>query len=220
MGGYGSGHQGWAKPLTSAAIRLDLRCEPFRSALSAVGAYVVKWSRGSESVGGMVVESVFPVNGKPTELVMPLQVATFPTWPVVGPTVRLQLAWRPCPFGGHRAYVQCGHCHRPAVVLYLVRGGWRCRRCAGVVHPSTRQDDYYRALAKLAGTRRAMGYETWHGDGWEVPAVPGRRMRGTTWARLVARAKAEQLALWQAYERDCDGYLRSLTRLLGASSNG
>lgn len=224
MGGYGSGHQGRAKPLTSAAIRLDLRREPFRGAVQVPGAYIAQWNRGRESVGGMIVESVrgnhLTVDGKPAALVMPLAVSSSPTWPVVGPTVRLQLAWRPCPFGGHRAFVQCGHCQRPALVLYLVRGGWRCRRCAQVVHPSTRQDDFYRALAKLAGTRRAMGYEVWHGDGWEIPAVPGRRMRATTWERLTKQAKAEQRALWEAYERDCDGYVRSLTRLLGASSNG
>lgn len=220
MGGVGSGHQGTARPLTTTAIRLDLRREPFRSALSAVGAYVVRWSRGSESVGGMVVASVLPDVGKPTALVMPLQVSASPTWPVVGPTVRLPLAWRPCRFGGHRAFVQCGRCSRLAVVLYLARDGWRCRRCAGVVHPSTRRDDYYRALAKLAGVRRAMGYETWRGDGWAIPEVPGRRMRATTWQRLTEQAKREQLALWKAYERSTDSYLRSLTRLLGASSNG
>ena len=220
MGGVGSGHTGYAKQLTTTAIRLDLRCEPFRSALLAVGAYIVRWSRGSESVGGMVVASVLPDVGKPTALVMPLQVSASPTWPVVGPTVRLQLVWRPCRFGGHRAFVQCGRCSRLAVVLYLTRDGWRCRRCAGVVHPSTRQDDYYRALAKLAGVRRAMGYSEWHGDGWTIPPVPGRRMSGKTWRRLLDQAKREQLALWHAYERSTDSYLRSLTRLLGASSNG
>ena len=173
-----------------------------------------------ESVGAMVVASVLPDAGKPTALVMPLQVSASPTWPVVGPTVHLWLAWRPCRFGGHRAFVQCGRCSRQAVVLYLVRGDWRCRQCAEVVYPSTRQDDYYRALAKLAGVRRAMGYETWRGDGWEIPEVPGRRMRGTTWQRLTEQAKREQRALWEAYERGTDSYLRSLTRLLGASSNG
>ena len=219
MGGVGSGHQGTARPLTTTAIRLDLRCEPFRSALLAVGAYIVRWSRGSESVGGMVVESVLtgeqlPDVGKPTALVMPLQVSASPTWPVVGPTVRLQLAWRPCRFGGHRAFVQCGRCSRLAVVLYLTRDGWRCRRCAGVVHPSTRQDDYYRALAKLAGVRRAMGYSEWHGDGWTIPPQPGRLMRGTTWQRLVTEAKAAQMSLWLAYERSTVSYMSSLRRLL------
>ncbi len=219
MGGVGSGYQGWAKPLTNATVRLDLRREPFRAALKEAGAFIARWSRGSESVGGMVVASVHGGNqltddGKPTALVMPLAVSSSPTWPVVGPTVRLQLAWRPCPFGGHRAFVQCGRCSRLAVVLYLTRDGWRCRRCAGVVHPSTRQDAYYRHLAKLAGVRRAMGYETWNGDGWAVPEVPGRRMRATTWQRLTEQAKREQRALWEAYERATDGYMRSLTRLL------
>ena len=225
MGGYGSGYQGRAKPLTSAAIRLDLRREPFRGAAQVPGLYISQWNRGRESVGRMIVVSVrdgrqFPDIGKPSAFVVPLALSASATWSDVGQTVRLQLAWRPCPFGGHRAYVQCGHCQRPALVLYLVRGGWLCRRCAGVVHPSTRQDDYYRALAKLAGVRRAMGYATWHGDGWAIPEEPGRRMRATTWRRLTEQAKREQRALWEAYERDCDGYVRSLTRLLGASSNG
>ena len=220
MGGIGSGHTGYAQPLTSTAIRIDLRCEPFRSALSEVGAYIVRWSRGMKSVGVMVVASVLPDDGKPTALVVPLALSASPTWPVVGPTVQLQLARRPCPFGGHRAFVQCGRCSRLAVVLYLTGYGWRCRRCAGVVHPSTRQDDYYRALAKLAGVRRAMGYSEWHGDGWTIPPVPGRRMSGKTWRRLLDDAKREQRALWEAYERSTDSYLRTLTRLLGASSNG
>ena len=225
MGGYGSGHQGWAKPLTSTAIRLDLRREPFRGAVQVPGLYVSQWNRGRESVGKMIVVSVrggcqSPDVGKSAALVVPLALSASATWSDVGQTVRLQLAWRPCPFGGHRAFVQCPDCHRSALILYLVRGGWRCRRCAGLVHPSTRMDAFYRALAKLAGTRRAMGYETWHGDGWEVPSVPGRRMRVTTWRRLVLQAKREQYALWQAYESSCDSHLKSLTRLLGASSNG
>lgn len=221
MGGIGSGHQGTARPLTTTALRLDLRREPFRSALSDAGAYLVRWSRGRESVGGMILESRrVPDVGKPTVLVVPLTLLASPTWPVVESKMHLQLVWSACPFGGHRAFVQCPHCSRRAVVLYLARGSWRCRRCAGVVHPSTRQDDYYRALAKLAGVRRAMGYETWRGDGWAIPEVPGRRMRATTWQRLTEQAKREQLALWKAYERSTDSYLRSLTRLLGASSNG
>ena len=215
MGGVGSGHQGTARPLTTTAIRLDLRCEPFRSALSDAGAYIARWSRGRESVGGMILESRrVPDVGKPTVLVVPLTLLASPTWPVVEPKMHLQLVWSACPFGGHRAFVQCPHCSRRAVVLYLARGLWRCRRCAGVVHPSTRQDDYYRALAKLAGVRRAMGYSEWHGDGWTIPPQPGRLMRGTTWQRLVTEAKAAQMSLWLAYERSTVSYMSSLRRLL------
>lgn len=217
MGGIGSGHTGYAKPLTNTAIRIDLRCEPFRSALSEVGAYIVRWSRGGESVGAMIVASVLPVNGKPTALVVPLALSAAATWPVVGPTAHLQLTWRPCPFGGHRAYVQCGRCSRQAVVLFLARGSWCCRQCAGVIHPSTRQGDYDRHMAKLAGVRRKMGYQDWRGDGWTIPAVPGRRMRGSTWRHLVDQAKREQRAMWEAYERDSDGYIRSLNRLLSGA---
>lgn len=215
MGGVGSGYQGIARPLTSTAIRLDLRCEPFRSALSEVGAYIARWSRGPKSVGGMIVESRGVTDdGKPAVLVVPLALLASPTWPVVEPTMRLQLVWSACPFGGHRGFVQCPHCSRRAVLLYLARGSWLCRRCAGVVYPSTRQGDYDRALAKLAKVRRAMGYSEWHSDGWAIPPVPGRRMSGKTWRRLLDEAKREQLALWQAYEKASDGYFRSLTRLL------
>lgn len=218
MGGIGSGPQGGGRALTSTAIRLDLRREPFRSAVAGGGTFIARWSRGRELVGAVIVETTgLTDEGKPAALVVPLRLHSAPTWPVVGPTASLHLAWVPCRFGGHRAFVRCPHCSRQAVVLYLARGSWLCRRCAGVVHPSTRESDFDRALAKLAKTRRAMGYETWQASGWDIPSAPGRRMRAETWLRLSAQARADQLALWRAYERWLDVYMRTLARVLPAA---
>ena len=220
MGGVGSGHQGWARPLTSTTVRADLRREPFRTAARRAGAYVATWNRGREPIGSMIVESVAgQCDIAPTAaLVMPLMLSSLTMWPVPHKTVRLQLVWRSCPIGGQRPFIQCGHCSRLALVLYLVADSWRCRRCAGVVHPSTRQGDFDRSLARLAMIRCKMGYEDWRGDGWAIPDAPGRRMRRATWQRLVEQAREEQRALWEAYDRCQGNYFRTLTRLLAASS--
>jgi hypothetical protein len=71
----------------------------------------------------------------------------------------LQLAAVPCPFGGCRWLAVCAECGRRAAVLYLrPASGFECRRCANVVHPSTRADVATRAMSIAFRLRRELGF--------------------------------------------------------------
>lgn len=217
MGGIGSGYRPWARPLTSCAVRLDLRLEPFRSLLAKPCAVKTEWNANGRPIGGAVLASEWEEHapdGRPGCLLLPSELATPHAWPDWPGTCHVQLRWLPCPLGGHRAVMGCPRCPRWAVVLYLIRGAWQCRTCARLVHPSTRASDREAALLQLARIRRRMGYATWHlPEG--LPTKPGRPMRPGTWARLVEEGQAARRAWLEARDLEQERYFATLTRLLG-----
>lgn len=218
MGGIGSGKRSWKRPLTSGAVRLDIRQEPFRSLLTAPALQMATWHANGRPIGGAVMRSEADdsaPDGRPGCLVLPSELSTPPALTIGQGLCRVQLRWLPCPLGGHRAVMCCPRCPRRALVLYLFRGAWQCRTCARLVHPSTRADDHDAALLRLARIRRRMGYAVWTGKAWELPTSPGRPMRAATWARLVADGGAAARALHEAFMRQRLRYAKTLSRLLG-----
>ena len=67
-------------------------------------------------------------------------------------------------------------------VLYWQSWRWQCRKCAGLVHESTRQGDDSQAFAKVNKVRDALGW----GGGLASP-MGGRKkgMHWSTYARLM-----------------------------------
>lgn len=217
MGGIGSGYRSWKRPLTSRAVSLDLRLEPFRTLLARPRALVIEWSQNRRPIGEAVLVSKWEEHapdGRPGCLLLPSELSAPDARPVGQETCHVLLSWLPCPLGGHRAVMHCPRCPRRALVLYLFRGFWQCRTCARLVHPSTRASDKGAALLHLARIRRRMGYATWHiPEG--LPTTPGRPMRPATWARLVEEGQAARRAWWDAHMLEQERYAATLIRLLG-----
>jgi hypothetical protein len=74
------------------------------------------------------------------------------------------------------------------------RGGryFRCRQCHGLVHASTREPAYQRALDRAEGMRKRLGAE-W-GSAFEGAPLPPKppRMRWVTYRRLEAQYEEQQ----------------------------
>jgi hypothetical protein len=64
-----------------------------------------------------------------------------------------------------------------------------CRRCSGLLHPSTREGAVDRALARAVRLRRSLG-----GDGSLLEPFPARPsgMRRKTWLRLFLRSQRDE----------------------------
>ncbi|MGK3960065.1 hypothetical protein WMF38_44325 [Sorangium sp. So ce118] len=80
---------------------------------------------------------------------------------VLAGTLTLPLEATRVASGGLRLWARCPGCSARAVVLYLNAPGLRCRRCAGLAYPSTRQRPEERvleqALTRRAKARAALG---------------------------------------------------------------
>ena len=106
------------------------------------------------------------------------------TWAGVPVTVRL-VSSRPN-YGGARYWAACPSCSRRCAILYLVpierRAG--CRACLGLVHPSSREGAFDRAIRRMWRHRDKLGpvarqYPT------STPPKP-RWMRWRTYDRIRA----------------------------------
>jgi hypothetical protein len=84
-------------------------------------------------------------------------------------------------FGGSRVWWKCPCCHARVGVLYW-NWRWQCRKCAELVHPSTRQSESSLAYGKVNRARRKLGW----GGGLLSP-MAGRKkgMHRRTYARLM-----------------------------------
>lgn len=82
---------------------------------------------------------------------------------MVAPTGRLvaihevPLTWTACGWGGIRPWFLCPSCRRRAAVLYFGEA-LTCRRCAGLVYPSTREDATDLALRHVNALRARLGW--------------------------------------------------------------
>jgi DNA-directed RNA polymerase subunit RPC12/RpoP len=94
-------------------------------------------------------------------------------------------------FGGRRQWLTCLKCGRRCRKIY---GGryFRCRQCHGLVHASTREPAYQRALDRAEGMRKRLGAE-W-GSAFEGAPLPPKppRMRWVTYRRLEAQYEEQQ----------------------------
>jgi len=126
------------------------------------------------------------------------------------------LDWQACPYGGARPFMRCPACGRAVLVLYGVPF-FQCRRCAGVIHSSTRENGRDRTDAKIRALRRRMGDpDPWRGpaDGWHPRMKPGG-MHWLTWWRLCDQWRELIEAYHALWVADMEQLLAHVERLTG-----
>ena len=166
MGGFGSGRWQHGKPLTTQRKRLDIR-DLQREALGSMHAYL-RWRDGASASISFLddiiasVETRFP--GQATQ------------------TISIELDRTRLNYGGHRVWWRCPCCHARVGVLYRETWSWKCRKCAGLVHESTRQTEDSLAYARVNKIREKLGW----GGGLASPlGVRQKGMHWRTYARLM-----------------------------------
>ena len=182
MGGFGSGRWQKGKPLTSERMPPDIR-DMHRSSKGCGTAYE-PWHGGGnvyvwfqESVAN--VEARIP--GQPTQCQAIEMVRTKPT------------------FGGYRNWWKCPCCASRVGVLYWSGWRWQCRRCAGLVHESTRQTEDSLAYARVNKIRQKLG---WGGGLCSPMGGKPKGMHWRTYAKLMQElTEASLLAAGASAER-------------------
>ncbi|WP_437775963.1 hypothetical protein [Sorangium sp. So ce1097] len=118
---------------------------------------------------------------------------------VLAGTITVQLETTRVASSSLRLWARCPGCSARAAVLYLAAPGLRCRRCAGLVYPATRQRPEERvleqALARRTKARAALGA----GPDPREP-IPRRPpgVRSSTWARRLDELHEAQAAVQAA----------------------
>jgi hypothetical protein len=168
VGGYGSGGRNWGygRPLVE------------RATCVSIGALVRAW-RGASREARAARPSTL-IGGRIT---------------IGAHTVRM--VPRPMRFGGVRWYALCPCCDRRCLFLYLRARtpAVACRRCAGLVHASTRDDAVNLAVRRVMTLRaRLAATGAAERPGGPMPWKPPR-MRWKTYERLCAAVqRAERRA--------------------------
>ena len=166
MGGFGSGRWQHGKPLTTQRKRLDIR-DLQREALGSKYANL-RWRDEASVLISFAddiiasVETRFP--GQATQ------------------TISIELDRTRLNYGGHRVWWKCPCCSARVGLLYWEDWRWQCRKCAGLVHESTRQTDDSLAYARVNKIRERLGW----GGGLCSP-MGGRKkgMHFKTYVRLM-----------------------------------
>ena len=87
-------------------------------------------------------------------------------------------------YGGQRFWFCCPRCGGRARILYSP--DFYCRRCSGLLHPSTRQTTRDRAVARAVGIRRGLGAS---GSLLEPFPIKPKGMRRRAWLKLFSRCE-------------------------------
>lgn len=165
MGGIGSGRWQRGKALTTERMRLDI---------GKMQADVrVAWSRSFQWNSGASVSVSFRQAVAVVDTRLP-ENSMYQT--------HVELDSTPLHFGGQRVWWKCPCCRARVGVLYWQSWRWQCRKCAGLVHESTRQSEDSSAYARVNKVRDALGW----GGGLASPM--GTRKKGMHWstyARLM-----------------------------------
>lgn len=117
---------------------------------------------------------------------------------------RVELARRPCRFGGARAYFMCPCCGRTTLRLAVLPEGLRCGRCGRVTWDSRRQRPLQRLMRKADKVASKLGCDSWK----DVPDRRPAHMRMASFEAL----KAERAALVVEINREIN---RRLVRTRG-----
>lgn len=174
MGGFGSGRWQRGKALTNERMRLDIGRIHLHTRAERPKSF--RWNDGAS-----VTVSFRPAVAV-VETRLPHQ-RTIET--------KVALDTTPLHFGGHRVWWKCPCCQARAGVLYWQAEGWQCRRCAALVHESTRQSNNSRAYARVNKVRDALDW----GGGLASPM--GERPKGmhrSTYARLLQELSDASIA--------------------------
>ena len=166
MGGFGSGRWQKGRALTTQRKQLDIR-DFQREALSTTHAYR-RWRDDASASISFVDDIIASVETR-----LPGQATQRSS---------IELDRTRLNFGGHRVWWRCPCCNARVGVLYWAGWRWQCRKCAGLVHKSTRQSDDSQAYSKVDRIREKLGW----GGGLCSPM--GGRPKGMHWgtyARLM-----------------------------------
>ena len=87
-------------------------------------------------------------------------------------------------YGGQRFWFCCPRCGGRARILYSP--DFHCRRCSGLLHPSTRQTTRDKAVARAVRIRRGLGGS---GNLLEPFPLKPKGMRRGAWLKLFSRCK-------------------------------
>jgi hypothetical protein len=166
MGGFGSGSWQRGKPLTTQRKRLDIR-DLQREALGLKYAYQ-RWRDGASASISFVDDIVASVETR------------FPGQATHRSSVELDRTR--LNYGWHRVWWRCPCCHVRVAVLYWEGWRWQCRKCAGLVHESTRQAEDSLAYARVNKIREKLG---WGGGLCSPMGGRPKGMHWTTYARLM-----------------------------------
>jgi hypothetical protein len=90
-------------------------------------------------------------------------------------TQRVPLLTTPCNYGNSRPWFACPYCAARVAVIYMRRGGFYCRKCAGVAYYSQSEDAIGRAWRKQQKAEARLG------RGWARP----KGMHATTHEHLL-----------------------------------
>jgi hypothetical protein len=166
MGGFGSGRWQRGKPLTTQCKRLDIR-DLQREALGLKYAYQ-RWRDGASASIAFVDDIIASVETR------------FPGQATHRSSVELDRTR--LNYGGHRVWWRCPCCHARVRVMFWQGRRWQCRKCAGLVHESTRQTEDSLAYERVNKIREKLGW----GGGLCSP-MGGRKkgMHLKTYARLM-----------------------------------
>lgn len=92
-------------------------------------------------------------------------------------------------FGGNRVWWKCPCCNERVGLLYWQACRWQCRKCAELVHPSTRETESSSAYSRVNRVRRKL---RWFGGLLSPAAGRPRGMHRKTYNRLLKElAEAE-----------------------------
>jgi hypothetical protein len=180
-----------SKALTTARMRLDIR--GMQADTRVVWAKLHRWNNGATVTltfrdGRAVIETRVP--GQSTY------------------TAHADLDTTPLHFGGHRVWWKCPCCQTRVGVLYWQACRWQCRKCARLVHESTRESDSSLAYARVNKVRRKLGW----GGGLASPL--GGRKKGMHWKTYI-RLMQELVEVSAQAAGACGAFIERLEKRIG-----
>ena len=196
MGGIGSGRWQSGKALTTQRMRLDIG--KMQADVRLAWSKSFRWNSGASvwvsfRQAVAVVDTRLPGN------------SMYQT--------HVELDSTPLHFGGHRVWWKCPCCHARVGVIYWESWRWQCRKCARLVHESTRQSEDSSAYARVNKVRDALGW----GGGLASPM--GTRKKGMHWstyARLMKELAEASVAAVGAGDVVIERLYKRLGKMGGA----
>lgn len=182
-----------SKPLTTERMRLDIRTMQADTRLA--WPKFIRWNNGAS------VTIAFREAAATIEMRVPRQATC---------TAHMELDSTPLNFGGQRAWWKCPCCHARVGVLYWQACRWQCRKCAGLVHESTRESESSLAYARVNKVRRKLGW----GGGMLSPL--GTRKKGMHWktyARLMQELAEVSVAAAGAGDANIERLSKRIKRI-------
>ena len=172
MGGSGSGRWGprsGAKAATDDFLSIDVRELVRAGALVAGAKRRVIWSAQGEVIASLDIRAEWR------------RVVLQRGGGRKGARYPVDLTTTPCHLGGERSWFVCptGGCGQRVAILYDV-GGFACRECHQLTHPSQREKALARALRRADRLCDRMG---WPSDPSDAERSRPRWMHRTTYAR-------------------------------------